>query len=467
MTKLRPPMPEPKEQSNLFAKLKAALGSSLAGFSPGAYRTLTVTRIRTPNLPLEQVQRAFLVRDPHWIREILVKRFSDFPKAKILQKMLGGLGENSMFTSNGDEWVYQRRIIDQAFTNAGVKAVMPLMLDSVEESMERIASRGDAPFDVPDETNQYAGDVIYRTLFSEPMSKADSETMFGAFETYQRVSYQFGISWSLGVPEGLNPQAGVLKRNGKIVREGLGRSIDKRLAAIDAGEDTPADDILASMISSSDPVTGKQFDRGELLDHVCAFFIAGHETSAVSLGWALYLLAHDQETQDAARAEVQQIAPKGRPEFSDVKSFQLLRNVFRETLRLYPPIAFINRDVTKDEQMRKQSVCPGDLTTIPLWLMHRHEELWKDPQEFCPHRFKDAKQKDAISSAYLPFGLGARVCVGASFAMQEAVLFLAMCLRRFRVLPVEGHTPEPFARLTIRSKNGVMLRFEPLLTDDA
>ncbi|NNU16651.1 cytochrome P450 [Parvularcula sp. ZS-1/3] len=462
MTNLRPPMPEPKDKANALQKLWASFDSSISGFAAGAYRTLTITKIRTPNLPIEQVKRAFLVRDPEWIREILVKRYADFPKSKQTRKMLGWLAGGSMFTSNGDDWLYQRRIIDQAFTNAGVKAVLPLMLDAVDASLNRITGRGSATFDVTEETNLFAGDIIYRTLFSEEIARDDANRMFGAFEAYQRAAYQFGISWSLGVPEFLNPQAGMLKRNGKIIREELIKPIDRRLSAIEAGEETPQNDILGSLISCSDPETGKRFDRGELHDHISAFFLAGHETSAVSLGWSLYLLAKDQEMQDAVRREVLEALPEGRPAFSDVRKFQLARNTFREALRLYPPVAYINRDATKEEKMRKHELCPGDLASIPVWLMHRNEEIWEQPHEFCPHRFADHDQKEAISSAYLPFGLGARVCVGASFATQEAVLFLAMCLRQFRVEPVEGHTPDPMARLTIRSRNGIVLKFVPL-----
>ena len=137
---------------------------------------------------------------------------------------------------------------------------------------------------------------------------------------------------------------------------------------------------------------------------------------------------------------------------------KLTRDVFRETLRLYPPVPFVPRDVTRDEVIRDKKVKRGSTIFVSPWLMHRHRNYWKAPDTFDPDRFSRDEEKEAIRTAYMPFSEGPRVCLGASFAMQEGAIILAMLARHFEITPVEGHVPKPIARLSLRSENGVFVR---------
>ena len=145
----------------------------------------------------------------------------------------------------------------------------------------------------------------------------------------------------------------------------------------------------------------------------------------------------------------------------DVRKLKLTRDVFRETLRLYPPIAYLLREATEPAEFRGRPVCPGANVVVSPWLMQRHRELWERCDEFDPDRFATDSAKASLKKAYLPFSLGPRGCPGASFALQETALIIATLVGRYRLLPVPGHTPEPAARLTVRSRNGVKLRLEP------
>jgi cytochrome P450 len=145
------------------------------------------------------------------------------------------------------------------------------------------------------------------------------------------------------------------------------------------------------------------------------------------------------------------------PSASDMKGLELTWNVFRETLRLFPPVGFIARESMQTCPMRDKTVKKGASVMISPWLIHRHKNLWQQPDAFNPDRYTDDQSRESLRQAYLPFGMGPRVCIGAAFALQEAVLILSSICRHYRLQSVPGHVPQPVGRLTIRSANGVRL----------
>jgi cytochrome P450 len=204
-------------------------------------------------------------------------------------------------------------------------------------------------------------------------------------------------------------------------------------------------------------VTGDRFTRKELVDQIAVLFLAGHETSASALGWALYLIATHSGVQERMHQESDGVFGGRAAEFGDMKRLRLARDVFREALRLYPPVSFISRDTVQTERMRSKTLAKGSVVMVSPWLIQRHRRLWDRPDDFDPDRFATAAGKESARQAYLPFSAGPRVCLGASFAMQEATLILAQLMRDFHFDKVADHTPVPIARLTLRSENGIRL----------
>jgi len=164
--------------------------------------------------------------------------------------------------------------------------------------------------------------------------------------------------------------------------------------------------------------------------------------------------------QEAARAEVQSVLGDRAPGAADVPRLPLVRRIVDEALRLYPPAAFLARTARKADTLCGREIRPGDTVMLPIYALHRHHRLWRDPDRFDPSRFADPRAIDRF--AYLPFGEGPRVCIGASFAIQEAVIILATLLARFRFAPVPGRTPKPVLILTLRPEGGVWLRVDPV-----
>jgi cytochrome P450 len=230
---------------------------------------------------------------------------------------------------------------------------------------------------------------------------------------------------------------------------------EQRMAAIRAG--TAPDDLATKIMTTRDPQTGELFETEEMVDQVAIFFLAGHETSASALAWTLYLMAIFPDWQDRVAAEAEEVL-SARSDFGLVSRLRTSRDVFREALRLYPPVPMMVRQATCPERFRDRDVPKGSQIVLSPWHLHRHERLWDRPDEFDPARWGTENGKTCQREAYIPFSAGARVCTGAGFAMVEGPLILSMLLRSYRIEPVPGRIPRPVAHLTVRSRDGIWLR---------
>jgi cytochrome P450 len=234
------------------------------------------------------------------------------------------------------------------------------------------------------------------------------------------------------------------------------RSIEDRMERGPKG----VPDLLDLLLDGEDPDTKRRMNTPELRDNLLTFIVAGHETTALTLAWSLYLCAFDAEVQEQARAEARHVLNGRIAEAADVVNLPITRHIIDEALRMYPAAGMISRTALKDDTLCDRQIKPGDTVVVPIYALHRNELLWNDPNAFLPYRFADRKAIDRY--AYLPFGDGPRICIGASFAIQEAVIILATLLSRFRFNPVKGRDPKPVMILTLRPEGGVWLTAEPV-----
>ncbi len=241
-------------------------------------------------------------------------------------------------------------------------------------------------------------------------------------------------------------------RTARVIRGLIDQLVATRLAEIAAGQ--APDDLATKIMTTADPETGDRFDRSEMVDQVAIFFLAGHETSASALAWTLYLLARYPAWQDQAAAEAQGLAAH----FGTMARLKVTRDIFREALRLYPPVPMMVREAACPETFRERAVRPGAQVVLSPWHLHRHSRIWDNPDGFDPGRWSTVAGKDCARDAYMPFSAGPRVCTGAGFAMVEGPLLLAMVLRDYRFAVVEGRVPVPVAHLTVRAADGIWLR---------
>ncbi|MEM8751518.1 MAG: cytochrome P450, partial [Pseudomonadota bacterium] len=407
---------------------------------------------------------AYLVNQPELVREALIERPEDFPKAEAIRLTLSDLLGDSVFVTNGALWRRQRRIIDPAFEGGRLKEAYPAVLAAAESAArrldEKLAEGSGAAVEMEFECAHAAADVIFRTLFSEPIETEDAQAVFQAFRRYQRAAPVLSPLDIVGAPRWIpRPGRRAARREGRAIRRLLARYVDGRAEELAAGR--APDDLATKIMPTADPETGERFDAAEMLDQVAIFFLAGHETSASALAWALYLLAEDQESQNRVREEGLTLG-EGAPSFADLRRLPFARDVLRETLRLYPPVPMMVRETTRRETFRKRDLAEGSMFILSPWHLGRHERIWTDPHVFDPDRWRDQKEEAARRAAYLPFSAGPRVCPGAGFAMMEGVAFLSTLVRRFRFFSAPGAAPVPVTQLTVRSETGILLMVEPL-----
>lgn len=471
MTRFCPHYPRPaSERPSAWRMFFSKRRSWLDGLYERSY-VMKMGEVHLPGVDL------YMVNEPGLVRQVMVEQARSFPKHEALGDALRPLLGDSIFTTNGEVWQRQRDLMNPSFEAARVQLVFGRMLDAVEAMVERLkAVPPGAEHDMEVEMTHVAADIILRTILSRPLDSGEAHQVFEAFARYQALAPRlmmpafFGLRW-------LRPwwQVHRSRRAAQEIRALLVGLIRPRYDAYQRSQqsgatpvdsDPDSDDIFGTLLKVKDPETGEGFSFDELVDQVAMLFLAGHETSASALSWALHLVANAPEVQERLHLEAVELLAERGDSPGNLRDLALARNVFREALRLFPPVGFLARQSGRVCTMRDKTVQEGASVVISPWLIHRHRELWARPDEFDPDRYDrevldEMPARESMRRAYLPFGMGPRVCIGAAFALQEASLVLATLAKHFRVEPVPGHVPQPVGRLTIRSDNGIRLMLFP------
>lgn len=442
---MTPPKPKSRADKVSLWRYRKLFRQDVLSAQPQRLYRAWMAEFRTPFF------RSYLVNQPELIDLVLKQRPDDFPKSSRISEGLRPLLGNSVFLTNGETWKRQRRIIDPAFEGGRLKDTFPAMLAAAEACVERLQAKVGAEVECEEITCHVAADVIFRTLFSVPIDHEIAAQVFEKFRAYQREQPLLNIAAFLPLPRWVPRfHSRKTKETARDIRDLIGRLTSERAKLIAAG--TAPDDLATKIMTTPDPETGRCFDTEEMIDQVAIFFLAGHETSASALAWALYLLALYPEWQDRVSQEAQSAT------FESVSDLKISRDVFREALRLYPPVPMMVRQTTCPETFRARNVRKGSQIVLSPWHLHRHERLWERPDEFDPGRWQTENGRTCQRSAYMPFSSGSRVCTGAGFAMVEGPLILSQLMRQFRIETIPGKTPVPVAHLTVRSKDGIWLR---------
>jgi cytochrome P450 len=444
-----PPKPTPRPDRVSLWRYVRLFRADILSAQPARLYRAWMAEFRTPFF------RSYLCNDPALIDRVLKERPDDFPKSDRIGEGLRPLLGNSVFVTNGDVWRRQRRIIDPAFEGGRLRDTFPAMWAAGAAAVARMPA---GIVEVEVEMSHAAADVIFRTLFSIPIEHEIAAQVFAEFRTYQRTQPILNLAAFLPLPSWfprLHRRA--TKRSAVVIRGLIAHLTEGRAAAIAAG--TAPDDLATKIMVTADPETGQRFETAEMVDQVAIFFLAGHETSASALSWALYLLAMFPDVQERVAAEAAGLGDV--VDFAVMARLKYTRDVFREVLRLYPPVPMMVRENTCPEDMRGRHVKPGAQIVLSPWHLHRHERIWANPDGFDPGRWQTDEGRACARDAYLPFSSGPRACTGAGFAMVEGVLLLAMLARAFRFERVEGRDPVPVAHLTVRAKDGIWLQIQP------
>jgi cytochrome P450 len=405
--------------------------------------------------------RSYMCNDPELVDLVLKGRPDDFPKSDRIREGLAPLLGNSVFVTNGEVWKRQRRIIDPAFEGGRLREIFPAMWDAANAAVVRFEAHANGkPVEIESHTSHAAADVIFRTLFSIPIEHEVASRVFAEFKDHQRTQPVLNLGAFLPLPKWFPRfHRRDTKRTAKVIRGLIQQLTQDRMQAIQEG--TAPDDLATKIMTTPDPESGVCFDADEMVDQVAIFFLAGHETSASALAWALYLLALYPDWQDRVAQEAQEQIDPEKAYFSVMSKLRQSRDVFRETMRLYPPVPMMVRETTCPERFRARKVPVGSQIVLSPWHLHRHERLWDQPDAFDPERFQTPNGKECLRDAYIPFSAGQRVCPGSGFAMIEGPLILSMLVRSYRFELVKDRPAMPVAHLTVRGKDGIWLKIMP------
>ncbi len=388
---------------------------------------------------------SFIFNTPEAIRHVLVENYENYTRTpagiRVLRPMLG----EGLLLAEGRSWKHQRRTLAPAFTPRAVTTLVPHMVSAIDETIADLDARRDAPVDLREVMQRMTLEIAGRTMFSFGMARHGAALRDFVVEYGERLArpHLLDLVLPLGWP---SPQD--ISRI--FFRKRWTRFIQALIAerrASGKNEGAPPRDLFELMVAARDPETGVAFSDEQLGDQVATMILAGHETTATALFWSLYLLALDPATQDDVAAEIRNVAAS---DAGGVERLSVTRAVIDETMRLYPPAFLIARAAAGPDNVAGIPIAAKDVVLIAPWLLHRHEKLWHDPNAFIPARFAPG-MPPPDRFAYLPFGVGPRVCIGAHFAIVEATLALARLIGSFRVelqdrepvLPVGVVTTQP------------------------
>ena len=395
---------------------------------------------------------SFILNTPDAIRHVLVDNYENYtrtpPGIRVLRPVLG----EGLLIAEGRAWRHQRRTLAPAFTPRAVMTLVPHMIAATDETIAKLKASGGAPVDLREAMQRMTLEIAGRTMFSFGMQRHGAALRDFVMEYSARLARPHFLDMLLPLawpsPQDLS-RARFRKRWTRFVAMLMA---ERRAAGKNQG--APSRDLFDLMNAARDPETGQGFNDEQLGDQVATMILAGHETTATALFWSLYLLALDPATQQQLAAEVQSATVNGA---LDLEQLKFTRAVIDETLRLYPPAFLIARAAAGPDRIAGLPIRKRDVILIAPWLLHRHEKLWRDPGAFIPSRFMSpAPPPDRF--AYLPFGVGARVCIGAHFALVEATLALAKMIGAFRIELLDKAPLMPVGIVTTQPERSPMFQ---------
>jgi cytochrome P450 len=398
------------------------------------------------------LRNSFILNQPDAIRHVLLTNYENYTRTPAGIRMLRPVLGDGLLIAEGHSWTFQRRTLAPAFTPRATANLVPHMTAVLDEAIAKLETQTGAPVDLREIMQRMTLEIAGRTMFSFGMDRHGATLRNFIMEYASRLGRPYFLDMLLPV-SWPSPMDFARARFRKRWTEFVAMLIAERRAA-GKKDGAPPRDLFDLMDAARDPETGKGFSDEQLVDEVATMILAGHETTATALFWALYLLALDPDTQEEVASET---SGEHLDSMADIDRQKLTRAVVDETMRLYPPAFLVARAAREKDNAAGIEIGKGDIIMIAPWLLHRHEKLWDQPNAFIPKRFMSTEAPDRF--AYLPFGAGPRVCIGAPFAQAESVLALARLIGAFRVELADHANPViPLGVVTTQPNHSPMFR---------
>ncbi len=361
---------------------------------------------------------------------------------------------NGLLTSEGDFWRKQRRLAQPAFHKEKLIEItkqMSLSAEALAAKLEDIKQQG-KEIDITEYMNEVTLDIVAAALFSSNVSEK-METIRNSLT----VANEFAISriqnpvrWPLWMPVKANRD---FRKAGKDLDSVIYSFIESRRKL----KEHP-NDLLSMLMDAVDEETGERMSDLQLRDECMTIFLAGHETTSLSLSWFWMLMDQHPEEEQKLCDELKTVLDGRTPTFADIPRLKYTKQLIEESMRLYPPAWTVGRKSLAADEIDGYKISPSQNMMLMTYIVHRHPDYWEEPDKFKPERFNDENAKSIKKFAYFPFGGGPRLCIGNSFAMMEMQLVIATLAQRFKFRRTESHEIEKDALVTMRPKGGIKMK---------
>jgi cytochrome P450 len=440
----------PSRRLGLFEMVRTVRDNSIATYPQEAYE-------------LDFLDRSFLwasaciVNDPDAVKHVLVDNVDNYVKTRLARRLLEpGLGKG-LLTSEGDIWRMHRRIMAPSFDPRSVASYGPLMVEHTETMLSQWDALPDGAELMFDRAMmRLTLDIIAQAMFSSDAEDI-AELVSTGTDRYQ-AEVRPTLFDLLPLPAWM-PRLRSMKNAERIFSD-FDLKIDRMIAERGRAGAVERRDLLARLLAARDEDTGGGLSAKEIRDEIITIFMAGHETTSLALTWTLYLLSQHPDAEAKLHAELSEVLGGRTPRAEDVPKLRYARMVIDEALRLYPPAHTMAREAVGADELSGHRIPAGATVYIVPWLLHRHRRLWERPERFDPERFLPERSANRPRLAYMPFGAGPRICIGAAFAITEAILILATIAQRYRLALKPGHPVEPRGLITLRPRNGMAMILE-------
>ena len=393
------------------------------------------------------------ITDPALVERILLDDHQRFPKSPIEKRIFEPIIGDGILTAEGQSWRWQRRTVAPLFRHADLLGQVAQMSAAADRLISRWREEAvSARRDIDRAMTDLTFDVLQSTIFEGATDREAAALKEHIGDYLERTSWDIAYE-VLRFPRWLwHPARRPMLRAAKALTGTMHQVIAREKAM-----DWPSGGLMGRLGRARDPETGAAMSDDQIAHNLLTFAAAGHETTAKALTWALYLIARAPAWQEKIREEIRNVASVGELSGEHVDRLVVTRRVVKEAMRLYPPAPVLGRMAREDVTLAGHHIRAGTILVIPVFVVHRHRKLWRDPDVFDPDRFMPEREAQHARTQFMPFGFGPRTCIGMSFAMIEAVVLLAALVRSARFTCASTLVPEPLSRVTLRPRGGLAL----------
>ena len=408
-----------------------------------------LARNRGPFVRTRLPMHIYFVSEPALIEEILVKQASHFQKDRVTRMLSGAVGAG-LLVSEGDLWRRQRRLMGPAFHQGELQSYAGVMSELARAA---IASwRPGETRNVHEDMMALALNIVAKLLFGANLAADAHDIGTTISSMMEDFSGQLGLRALTPFARFPTPGTWRIQRGIREMDRIIYGMIADRRAAAD-----PGNDLLGLLLRARDE-DGSRMDDRQLRDEALTLFVAGHETTALALTYALYLLAAHPEQQELLDRELDDVLAGRDADFADLERLKRTEAVLLEAMRLYPPAWSVGREALVDVEIGGYRLPKGSTLFMSQWVMHRDPNLFPDPERFLPERWAGDAQRRLPRFAYFPFGGGPRICIGNRFAMMEATLILTVLVKRFSFATLPDTRLDLLPTVTLRPRSPVRLQ---------